>query len=193
LKLIRIICLFLYYSFAKYLPASRFRLGRWAKPIRGVLCRFIFKKAGKNINVERGAYFGMGDQLQIGDNSGLGVNCQASGPIIIGNDVMIGPDVILLTQNHQFDRLDIPMWKQGYKEPKPIIIHDDVWIGIRAIVLAGVHIGKGAIVAAGAIVTKDVPDYAIVGGSPAYVIKYRNKLANSPMTTNDKTQENAGE
>jgi maltose O-acetyltransferase len=66
------------------------------------------------------------------------------------------------------------MCEQGFYEEKPVVI-DDVWIGGHVIILPGVHIGKGAIVGAGAVVTKDVPEYAIVGGSPAKVIKYRKE------------------
>ncbi len=86
---------------------------------------------------------------------------------------MMGPDVVILTQNHKFDRLDIPMLEQGFKDEQPVTICDDVWIGVRAIILPGVTVGKGAIIAAGAVVTKDVCEYAIVGGNPARVIKMR--------------------
>ncbi len=86
---------------------------------------------------------------------------------------MMGPDVVILTQNHKFDRLDIPMLDQGFKDEQPVTICDDVWIGARVIILPGVTVGKGAIIAAGAVVTKDVPEYAIVGGNPARVIKMR--------------------
>ena len=64
---------------------------------------------------------------------------------------------------------------QGSTEPQKVTIESDVWIGARVIILPGVTIGKGAILAAGAVVTKDVPDYAVVGGVPAKVLKYRNK------------------
>ena len=68
------------------------------------------------------------------------------------------------------------MCQQGYYEEKPIVIGDDVWIGGHVIVLPGVHIGTGAIVGAGAVVTKDVPDYAVVGGNPARIIKSRKEV-----------------
>jgi maltose O-acetyltransferase len=101
------------------------------------------------------------------------VNSRVSGPLKIGNDVMIGPDVMIFTQNHRNDRLDIPMRLQT--DPKrQVVIEDDVWIAARVIVLPGVTIHKGAIVGAGAVVTKDVPEYAVVGGNPAKVIKYRD-------------------
>jgi len=144
-----------------------------SKQIRRFLCKRIFKKAGKNINIEHGVFFGSGADIEIGDNSGLGLNCRVTGPLKIGNDVMIGPDVMIFTQNHRNDRLDISMRLQT--DPKrPVVIEDDVWIAARVIILPGVTVHKGAIVGAGAVVTKDVPEYAVVGGNPAKVIRYRN-------------------
>lgn len=162
-----------YYSVARHLPASNHRFGRPARKIREVICRGIFRKAGRGINVEKGAYFGDGSQIEIGDHSGIGVDCELFGPVTIGRDVMMGPEVIVLTRNHRWDRLDIPMREQGSQPEQAVIIGDDVWIGTRAIILPGVTIGRGAIVGAGAIVTKDVPEYAIVGGNPARIIRYR--------------------
>jgi len=128
---------------------------------------------GVGVNIERGAYFSTGDQLSIGDYSGLGVNCQCVGPITIGRDVMMGPDVIILTQNHAVSDVTKPMRGQGALPRRPVIIEDDVWIGTRVIILPGVTVHTGAIIGAGAVVTKDVPAYAVVGGNPARVLKYR--------------------
>lgn len=114
--------------------------------------------------------------MEIGDRSGVGINARINGKVIIGKDVMMGPECTIYTQNHLFDRLDIPMNKQGVSVEKPVIIGDDVWIGGRVTILPGVHIGNGAIIGAGAVVTKDVPDYAIVGGNPAKILKYRKTL-----------------
>lgn len=86
---------------------------------------------------------------------------------------MMGPDVVILSGGHVFDRTDIPMRLQGGKKSRPTVIGDDVWIGTRAIIMPGVRIGSGVIIGAGAVVTKDVPDYAIVGGVPAKVLRYR--------------------
>ena len=88
----------------------------------------------------------------------------------------MGPDVQIYTRNHRYDRIDIPMYEQGESEIKEVKIGNDVWIGARSIILPGVTIGDGAVIAAGSIVTKDVESYAVVGGNPAKIIKYRSKI-----------------
>ena len=81
----------------------------------------------------------------------------------------------MFTSNHRTDRIDIPMGAQGFTETKPIVIGDDVWIGARVINLPGVHIGNGAVIGAGAVVTNNVPDYEVWGGNPARFLKSRLK------------------
>ncbi len=173
----RIVRLAAYYLFARHLPASSARGAHWTRPLRGWICRGLFKRAGARINVERGAYFGDGSEIEIGDDSAIGIRCQLIGPVRIGRDVMMGPEVIIRTANHRFDRLDVPMRCQGDAPPEPVAIGDDVWIGARVIILPGVTIGPGSIIGAGAVVTKDVPEYAIVGGNPARVIRCRKPSA----------------
>ena len=123
--------LFLYYCFAIHLPVSQSRAGRIinSKYIRYIICRHIFKYCGVNVNIEKGARFGDGSGLEIGDNSGIGVNCQVPYDIKIGRDVMMGPNCFILSRNHDFSRTDIPMRQQGYSESPITIIEDDVWIG----------------------------------------------------------------
>ena len=169
--MVRYFCLILYYGIFRYLPASSSRFFQWVRPLRAWVCRGIFFRAGKNINVEKGA----GSELEIGDNSGIGINCQVCGPIKIGKDVMMGPEVVILTEKHKFDRIDIPMRQKGYYPRNPVVIGDDVWIGTRVIILPGITIGRVAILGAGAIVTKDVPEYAIVAGNPAKIIRDRRQ------------------
>lgn len=108
----------------------------------------------------------------IGSGSGLGVNCSVHGPLRIGDNVMMGPDVTILTQTHNIERIDIPMGQQGMRVSE-VVIGNDVWIGMRAIIMPGVKVGNGAVIGAGAVVTKDVPDYAVVGGVPAKIIRFR--------------------
>ena len=86
---------------------------------------------------------------------------------------MIGPDLYVFTTNHKHNSCVKPMIDQGFEEERPVIICDDVWIGARVIVLGGVTIGNGAIIGAGAVVTKNVPPFAIVGGNPAKILKMR--------------------
>lgn len=167
------ILLLLYYSLLRYLPSSTNSYTRWVRVCREYCCRHIFDICGTNVNIEKGAYFGNGRHIIIGNNSGLGCHCNVHGPLTIGNDVMMGPNVTILTSNHNFDRLDIPMRLQG-STTKEVIIGNDVWIGQNVIILPGVRIGNGVIIAAGAVVTHEVPDYAIIGGVPARIIKYRN-------------------
>ena len=91
----------------------------------------------------------------------------------IGKDVMMGPDVVILGRKHIFNNCEVPMQLQGSAEDKPVVIGNGVWIGTRAIILPGVHVGSGVIIAAGSVVTRDVPDFSIVGGNPAEAIKMR--------------------
>ena len=113
--------------------------------------------------------------LEIGDNSGIGIRCEIYGPVKIGRDVMMGPDVVCYTSGHRFDRTDITMIEQGSSEPEPISIGNDVWIGRRVMIMPGVNIGDGCVIGAGAVVTKDIPPYSVVGGVPAKIIKSRLK------------------
>ena len=125
------------------------------------------------MTIEKGAYFGHGFRIQIGDNSGLGINCVVPDGSIIGNDVMMGPNCYIHDRNHRFDKTDIPMRLQGVTEPKPCIIEDDVWIGRNVTIMVGRHISKGTIIASNSVVTKDFPPYSIIGGNPAKLIKSR--------------------
>lgn len=171
MKIKKLLCLVVYYGFARYLPASTSPLTHWTRGIRRFVCYPIFDYCGKNVNIERGANFSMGG-ISIGSGSGLGINCAVHGPLKIGDNVMMGPDVTILTHTHNIERTDIPMGKQGMREAE-VIIGNDVWIGMRVIIMPGVKVGDGAVIGAGAVVTKDVPDYAIVGGVPARIIKFR--------------------
>lgn len=169
----RIVALILYYLIAKKMPSSDSKINLGSKRFRRFLCKFIFDEISSDSNIEKNVFFGSGRDIKIGSRSGLGLNSRIQGPLYIGNDVMMGPDVIIYTSNHESSRTDIPMIEQGNTEKKPVIIEDDVWIGARSIIMSGVKIGKGSIIAAGAVVTKSVEPYSVVGGVPAKLIKYR--------------------
>jgi acetyltransferase-like isoleucine patch superfamily enzyme len=112
--------------------------------------------------------------LKVGNNSNIGpysyIGC--SGYIEIGDNVMMSPRVSIYSENHNFSDPEIPMNEQGVTRSF-VKIEDDCWIAANSVILAGVTIGKGSVVAAGSIVTKDVPPFSIVAGNPAKVIKNR--------------------
>lgn len=112
--------------------------------------------------------------LKMGNNSSIGpysyIGC--SGYIEIGDNVMISPRVSIYSENHNFDDVDVPMIDQGVTR-SCVKIEDDCWIAANSIILAGVTVGRGAVVAAGSVVTKDVPPYSVVAGNPAKVVKAR--------------------
>lgn len=163
---------FLFDKIASHLPSSLApRFGRFYKKLRADLARVYCAHVGENVNIEPHVSFN--HALSIGDNSGIGEYSEIYGDVRIGNDVMMGTNCIIYSRNHKFDRVDIPMRKQGFSEVKPAIIEDDVWIGGRVTILPGVHVGKGVVIGAGAVVTKDIPAYAVVAGNPAKVIRYR--------------------
>ena len=116
----------------------------------------------------------IGEGLVMGNNSNIGpynyIGC--SGKITIGDNVMLAPRVSIYAENHVFDNPNITIKAQGvYK--KEVVIEDDCWIAANAVILAGVTIGKGSVVAAGSVVNEDVPAFSVVAGVPARVIKSR--------------------
>ena len=162
--------LFVFYkTMAQWLPISQ--RSSLAKKARGFWAKRIAASFGKNVNIEKGAVFG--PLLEIGDNSGVGIRCELYGPVKIGENVMMGPEVIVYTSGHKHDRTDIPMIAQGGDEARVVTIGNDVWIGRRAMIMPGVTIGDGCVIGAGAVVTKDIPPYSIAGGVPAKVMKSR--------------------
>lgn len=162
------IALFLYKVIGRKLPLSR---NKFCKKIRYILVKNIIKYCGKEVNIDRGAKFS--NDIEIGDFSGLGENSKIEAGVKIGKNVMMGPECYIYTRNHKFDNKAIPMIQQGFSDIKPVIIEDDVWIGSRVTILPGVKIGKGTVIGAGAVVTKDTPAYSVCCGNPAVVKKLR--------------------
>ncbi len=163
----------LYHYVAKKMPISCYPGGKLGTVLRRYCCKRLFKNCGKNVNIEKGADFLFGDTVEIGDNSGIGIDAWIRAELVIGSNVMMGPQVIIYGRYHNHDSTSLPMMMQGMGKYEAVRIEDDVWIGARAILLKGITIGKGSIIAAGSVVTKDVPPYTIVGGNPAKVIKRR--------------------
>lgn len=128
----------------------------------------ILDKELENVAVFTPIYINCGKHIAIGKNVFINFDCTflALGGITIEDDVLIGPKVSLITENHPLN----PEERKGLAG-KPIVIKKNAWIGANATILPGVTIGENAVVAAGAVVSKDVPDNTIVGGIPAKFIK----------------------
>lgn len=164
--------------------------------VRLVLWRPLFAACGKvrfgsslvlqdcrNMRLADGVRLGRGCQLyagngvlELGQDTALspGVTVDASGGLIrMGRQVAVGPGTVIRAANHRFERLDTPIMLQGHAYGE-IIIDDDVWIAANCTITPDVRIGRGAVVGAGAVVTRDVEPYAIVGGVPARVIGRRS-------------------
>jgi acetyltransferase-like isoleucine patch superfamily enzyme len=124
----------------------------------------------------------LGEGLTVGDYSNIGPYCYigCSGYIEIGSNVMMSPRVSIYSENHNFQTTSIPMKEQGVTRGT-VVIEDDCWIASHSVILSGVRVGKGAIVAAGSVVTKDVAPYSIVAGSPAKEIGRRDPPATKSL------------
>lgn len=172
IKIKQVFCLVLYYGFAQYLPKSN-TFGNIGGNIRYLLCRQIFKKCGKHVNIERKAHFASGVDIEIGDYSGIGINAQIPNGTIIGDYVMMGPNCFIIDVNHRTSDVTKPMACQGMVEKKITKIGNDVWIGREVHMTPGRTISDGTIVAMASVLTKDFPPYSVVGGNPARLIKSR--------------------
>lgn len=140
--------------------------------IRRRVARSLLQTCGDMVIVKDHCYFGTGELLSVGDRSQLGQRAHLLGPVTLGTDVVMGPDVTIMATAHKFADIDTPVNQQG-GTVQPVVIGDDVWIGTRSIILPGVTIGHGSVIGAGAVVTKDFPPFSIVGGVPAKEIGKR--------------------
>lgn len=168
----RKITLALYYAFFYNLPHSRFlslTSGMRVWYVSKILKLMPFDKKSK---IEYNVYLSNADGITIGYNCRINENVfiQAAK---IGNNVLIAPNVAILSVSHNHEVTQVPIVDQGDTLPNPPTIEDNVWLGRNVVVMPGIHIGEGAIVGAGAVVTKDVAAYSVVGGVPAKFIKSR--------------------
>lgn len=134
-----------------------------------------FKKVGTNVDVQKNCRIFHPENIEIGNNVRIatGALIEGMGKLIIGNNVIFGPDVTIWTANHNYDTPDLLPYDEKVIY-RPVKIEDNVWIGGKAIILPGITIHEGAVIGMGAVVTKDIPQGAVVGGNPAKILKYRN-------------------
>jgi maltose O-acetyltransferase len=161
-----------YYLVASHLPDLPFPGGRVFNAVRCFLLRLIVPQFGERNEIDSRVYVGDGSDVIVGSRCQINRGCRLN-RVRIADNVMIGPEVIVVGKLHHTTSCDVPMIDQGDYERPPTVIHEDVWIGARVVVLPGVVIGTGAIVGAGAVVTRDVSPRMVVGGVPAKVIGHR--------------------
>lgn len=163
--------LLFYYLFFSKLPNSWWPGGKIFNRLR-VNCVKSIVPVGKNTKIQRSVYIGSGNNIVIGNNCQVNELVRLDN-VNIGNNVMIARECIILGKMHESTDIHTPMNEQGIKDVKKTCIEDDVWLGLRVVVMPGIHIRKGTIIAAGAVVTKDTEAYGIYGGVPAKLIKQR--------------------
>lgn len=138
----------------------------------------VFKHKGNNVTIMNDCYFPASENIVIGNNVYIGPKSSfyGYGSIEIGDGTIIAHKVEIQTRNHNYDSADLKSIPYDKKYiHKKVIIEENVWIGSNVLIIPGVTVGEGSVVAMGAVVTKDVPSFAVVGGNPAKVIKYRDK------------------
>lgn len=140
------------------------------KTKRDELMRALLGKAGKRLTITQPFYCDYGTHIEVGDDFYANFNCTLldAGGIVIGNNVLLAPNVGLYTVGHP---LDSGLRNQYYQDAKPIVIGDNVWIGAQSIILGGVTIGDNTVVAAGSLVTRDLPAGKLAMGAPCRPVR----------------------
>lgn len=164
----------LYDLIGTHLPVSFSPVKIGQKEFRAFCGKMILAECGKDVNIEKKAVFST--KVHLGDRSGIGIQASIGGTCYIGSDVMMGPHCTIYTRNHKTSDVTTTMRGQGFREEQPVHIGDDVWIGGNVTILPGVKVGSHSIIGACAVVTKDVPEWAVVAGNPAVVKKYRKNI-----------------
>lgn len=185
--MIKEIILFLYRNSWKnlFFHALEIYLGffiRWLPGIEGLIIRslfyrIIFKGNPTKLLIYPNVYIIFSNLLTVGNRVAINVGTyiDAGGGIKIGSNVLIGPNCVISSREHSFELINAPMADQPIRY-RGINIESNVWIGANASIIGGVTLGEGCIVGAGAVVTKNVPPFAIVGGVPAKIIRMRKSL-----------------
>jgi acetyltransferase-like isoleucine patch superfamily enzyme len=179
-----------YFSFV-----LRFCPGKLGRLLRYTVYKKRFKSCGKRVSIPQAVFFKGLENIELGAriafspynsifaesgsyeasikignnvsfNRNVMINADIKGTIIIEDDVIVGPNVVIRASGHRYENIHKPIREQGHHKGR-IVIKAGTWIGANAVILPGVTVGKGAIVAAGAVVTKNLNDFDIVGGVPA--------------------------
>jgi maltose O-acetyltransferase len=180
----------LYYAIAYRLPGPPMPAGRFGHAVRRTLARKLFKVMGDRVIIGTRVEFGSGANVEIGSGSNIGRSSWIANDTVFGENVMTGPEIVILSYNHETKVDGTPFNQQGYTSRSPVIVEDNVWIGTRAILLPGVTVGSNTVIGAGAVVTKDVPPFSVVVGNPARVVKSLSE-EHLERTSDPRTQSDA--
>ena len=145
------------------------------------------KSCGQKVYVDASTVLRYPENISIGDYVHIQPGCKlfGGGGIEIGKGTIFAHDIQILSQNHMYDVEDLKYLPYDERiVDKTVYIGEYVWIGARALIVPGITIGDGAVIAAGAVVTKDVPKCAVVGGNPARIIKYRDQKIFEKLSNN---------
>lgn len=163
---------FLYIAVFRHTPDRHRPYALIFPALRAALVRRFADACGRDIVVKSNA--DVSPHIAIGNRSELGRDCLIYGGVTLGDDVLMGPGVKIFSRNHRYLAVDVPIAAQG-EDFKPVRVGSDVWIGANVLIMPGVTIHDHAVIAGGAVVTKDVPEFAVVGGNPARVLKWRGQ------------------
>lgn len=165
---------FFYSSYSFLLNLIYMVLELLPHPLRIAAFRLALGNLGKGVLIDYGTYFRYPGKIKIGNNVSINRGCELyaaqlamGGTITIGNNVALGPHVKVFAGGHDYKTINL------IDTAGPVVIDDFVWVGGNTTILQGVHIGEGAVIGAGSVVTRDIPPYSIAVGSPARVIKSR--------------------
>jgi len=163
-------CYFLYIAFLRFTPEDYRPYSLGFPLIRSFLVSQFAEHCGKQVRVKHDA--DVSPAISIGNYSELGTHCFINAGVEIGDYVIMGPNVKIYSRNHRFEDTKVPIALQG-SVTKKTRIGDDIWIGANVVILPGVTVGSHCVIGAGAVVTKDIPAWSVVGGNPARVIRDR--------------------
>lgn len=172
--IINMILMLLYSWYSFILNLIFFSLELMPFSVRLIVFRLLFDKLGNDVLIDYGTYFRYPKKIRIGSGVHINRGCELyaayramNGTINIGNNVALGPHVKIFAAGHDYTSHDLA------DTAGPVVIDDFVWVGGNSTILSGVHIGTGAVIGAGSVVTRDVPPYSVAVGNPARVIKLR--------------------
>jgi len=171
LSLKRRLLFFLYIAFFRFTPEDYRPYSLFFPWFRRYLVEGFGESVGRKIRVKHNA--DISPFIRIGNYSELGQHCLIHSSVTIGSKVIMGPGVKIYSRNHRYEDVSRPIADQGKRQLKTYV-GDDVWIGANVVILPGVTVGDHSVIAAGAIVTKDVEPFSVVGGNPAKLIKKRH-------------------